>query len=97
MLADRHYPGWSARLTQSGETRDVEIQPAFGDWRAVEISEEGNFKVVFRYEPESVRLGAWISLGACVIWLAGFLLARVWLTLPSEPQDIEGGEEPSVD
>lgn len=97
MLADRHYPGWSARLTQSGKTRDVEIQPAFGDWRAVEISEEGNFKVVFRYEPESVRLGAWISLGACVIWLAGFLLARVWLTLPSEPQDIEGGEEPSVD
>ena len=78
MLADRHYPGWTARLTQAGKTRDVEIQPAFGDWRAVEIPRKGDFEVIFRYEPESVRLGAWISLGACALWLAGLLLARLW-------------------
>ena len=63
---------------------------------AIAVMLATTIKVVFRYEPESVRLGAWISLGACVIWLAGFLLARVWLTLPSEPQEIEGGEEPSA-
>ena len=97
LLADRHYPGWTARVTQSGKTRDVEIQPAFGDWRAVEISEKGDFEVVFHYEPDSVRLGAWISLGTCAIWLAGFLLARIWTRLPIEPRGPEADEEPDVD
>ena len=96
LLADRHYPGWTARVTQSGKTRDVEIQPAFGDWRAVEISEQGDFEVVFRYDPDSVRLGAWISLGACLIWIAGILLAWMWTRSSIEAEGPQGSDEPHV-
>jgi hypothetical protein len=78
LLADRHYPGWTSHLTQSGKTRQVKIQPAFGAWRAVEIPGAGAFEVSFQYEPDSVRLGGWISLGTCVIWLAGLVLALMW-------------------
>ncbi len=78
LLADRHFPGWTSHLTQSGKTRQVKIQPALGAWRAVEIPGEGAFEVSFQYQPVSVRLGGWISLGTCLFWLAALVLALAW-------------------
>ncbi len=75
VLSDLHYPGWTATLDQEGESNDVPIQAAFGDWRAVHIPRGGRFELTFRYEPRSIRVGATISIGAVLLWLIGFGMA----------------------
>ncbi|MBQ16196.1 MAG: hypothetical protein CMJ65_03625 [Planctomycetaceae bacterium] len=68
VLADSHYPGWEAVLTQSGKSRPVPIQSAFGGWRAVEIPSAGEYRIAFHFRPRSFRRGLRISLLSLVAW-----------------------------
>jgi uncharacterized membrane protein YfhO len=65
VLTDLAYPGWSA---ESGG-RKVEILDADGFFRAVALP-AGSHRVVFRYRPISVYVGAGLSLAAAVFLLA---------------------------
>ncbi len=71
LLSDLYYPGWNAVLTQSGSPREVKIEPAFGNWRSVLIPQKGDFRVTFRFQPESFQVGRQISLATGVLWLLG--------------------------
>lgn len=66
VISDLNYPGWSATLSQNGESIPLEIQTAFGNWRAVLVAEPGPFRIDFHYRPRSFVVGGWISLGAVV-------------------------------
>lgn len=74
VLSDLHYPGWNAFLTQSGTPRRVEIQRAFGDWRAVVIPQAGPFRITFKFQPQSFRVGWRISLATAILWLVAWTL-----------------------
>jgi hypothetical protein len=74
VLSDLRYPGWQAFLTQGGASREVPIESAFGQWRAIYLPAAGSYEVTFIYRPTSMRVGAQISLIALLLWL-------VWLAL----------------
>jgi uncharacterized membrane protein YfhO len=56
ILADAFYPGWRATV----DGAEAPIFPVDGLFRGVPVK-EGKQRVVFRYNPFSVKLGAWIS------------------------------------
>ncbi|MCL4257181.1 MAG: YfhO family protein [Anaerolineales bacterium] len=64
LLADTYYPGWGAEV--DGEP--VEITPAYGAFRAVEIP-AGAHEVEFRYRPLAFSLGLVSSLLAWPLWI----------------------------
>jgi len=70
VLADTYYPGWRALL----DGRTVEVLRANATFRAVEFP-AGDHTVEFRYEPDSARIGALISLVTLVILAVGLLLS----------------------
>ncbi len=65
VLSDTFYPGWKAFV--DGEERPV-LQ-ANHVFRAVPLRPEAR-EVVFRYEPESFRQGAWLSAVAVLLFAA---------------------------
>jgi uncharacterized membrane protein YfhO len=71
VLRDAHYPGWRARVGPD----EREIFAAFGGLRAVALP-PGTHRVVFTYEPLSLRLGALVSGVSLLILL--WLGARPW-------------------
>ena len=56
ILADAFYPGWRATI----DGAETPIFPVDGLFRGVTVR-EGKERVVFRYNPSSVRIGFWIS------------------------------------
>ena len=56
VLADLFYPGWTAEV----DGRPAEILMADGVFRAVALP-QGTHRVVFRYQPLSVKIGAALS------------------------------------
>lgn len=64
LLTDAFYPGWAATV----DGAPAEILRANIMFRAVAVP-EGEHVVVFRYAPQSVMLGLWISSIAWGIWL----------------------------
>ena len=80
LLSDLHVPGWEAELTTGDTSTAVAIEPAFGDWRSVEIPGPGRFTVSFRYRPESFRVSSNISLIALFAWSV-LLIATFWHAL----------------
>ena len=66
ILADAYYPGW--RATIDGDP--IEIQLANVAFRAVKLP-AGSHQVEFRYEPQSAKIGGWITFGCVVIMIAG--------------------------
>ena len=68
VLADLFYPGWTAEV----DGRPSEILRADGVFRAVALP-AGSHRVVFRYQPLSVKIGAALSAAAllAVAVLAG--------------------------
>jgi hypothetical protein len=69
VMTDTYYPGWRCYV----DGKPVEIYRAYGVVRAVFL-EQGPHRVVFRYEPETFRIGLAISLLSVVCVL--FLVAR---------------------
>ncbi len=77
VLADSFFPGWKAftrPLGESeGEEREVPIARFAGNFRAVSLEESSTVR--FKYSPNSVKFGAFISFAAGMVIL---FLAAVW-------------------
>lgn len=73
VLSDRAYPGWQARL----DGQPVRIEKANIMVRAIRFP-EGAHEVVFRYRPETLRIGTAVTMAALIamIGLALFNTGR---------------------
>lgn len=76
ILTDANYPGWLATV----DGQPAEIQTAYDLFRAVPLS-AGTHTVEFRFEPQSLKFGAIISvislIALVVMWLIGYLVGRL--------------------
>lgn len=74
MLTDSYFPGWKASVQRDGkeEGQEVEIYRVDGNFRGV-LLEPGAWTVCFKYNPDSVKIGAFISsmAGMAVLFLTG--------------------------
>ncbi len=70
ILADTWYPGWRAAI----DGQPAPVLRANSTFRAVAFP-AGEHTVEFRYEPDSFRAGAWMSLACAAIVVAGLALA----------------------
>jgi hypothetical protein len=70
VLADTWYPGWLATLDGTA----VPIEVANGAFRAVRFP-AGTHEVEFRYEPQSVVVGSWITLVSGLVMLIGLVVS----------------------
>lgn len=74
VLTDAHYPGWEA--TVDGQPAGIVKSDVM--FRGVFI-DSGEHEVVFRYRPQSVRVGAWLSaLGVGLLIIAGAAVAHAF-------------------
>jgi uncharacterized membrane protein YfhO len=71
ILADVYYPGWRASI--DGVTVPIEV--AAGVWRAVKLP-GGAHTIEFRYDPDSVKMGAAITIMCGLIVLIGLALTQ---------------------
>ena len=69
IFGDLDYPGWTATV----DGAPVRIRRADRGLRAVALP-AGRHRVVFTFDPQSVRIGAWLSLAA--LGIVGVLLLR---------------------
>jgi O-antigen/teichoic acid export membrane protein len=82
ILADAYFPGWKAFVRPQGSGQDAERQVTVhsvnGVFRGVLLQEPGAWTVRFKYSPDSVKIGAFISFiaGMMVLFLAGIYLWR---------------------
>ena len=81
VLGDSHFPGWRAFVRPQGAGEDAErevpICRANGNFRAVYLG-PGVWTVRFKYSPNSVKIGAFITFiaGMVVLFLVGLYLWR---------------------
>jgi O-antigen/teichoic acid export membrane protein len=81
VLADSYFPGWKAfvRPRGTGEEgeRQVEIYHVDGNFRGVRL-EPGAWTVRFKYSPDSIKIGAFVSFigGMAALFLIGIYLWR---------------------
>jgi O-antigen/teichoic acid export membrane protein len=77
VLADSFFPGWKAFTRPLGESeaeeREVPIGRVAGNFRAVPLEESSTVR--FKYSPNSVKFGAFISFAAGMVVL---FLSAVW-------------------
>jgi Bacterial membrane protein YfhO len=75
VLSDVWYPGWSATV----DGKPVPVYRANYVFRSVGVP-AGTHKVVFQFDPLSLRLGKWITLGAlaALVLLWPLLVLREW-------------------
>lgn len=75
ILSDTWYPGWRAII----DGHDAPVLIVDGMFRGVHLT-EGSHKVVFSFESWTIRIGAYISLAALCVVIAGFWkTAAGWL------------------
>jgi len=81
VLTDSYFPGWRAFVRPLGASaegeRQVEICRVNGNFRGV-LLEPGAWTVRFKYSPDSVKVGAFITFiaGMLVLFLTGLYLWR---------------------
>jgi len=81
VLADSFFPGWKAFVRPQGageeDEQQVEIYRVDGNFRGVVLS-PGAWTVRFKYSPDSVKVGAFITFiaGMLVLFLTGLYLWR---------------------
>jgi O-antigen/teichoic acid export membrane protein len=82
ILANSYFPGWKAFIRPQGIGEDAEEQTLIyrvnGTFRGVLLEEPGAWTVRFKYSPDSVKIGAFISFiaGMLVLFLMGLYLWR---------------------
>ena len=82
VLADTHFPGWRAFVRPAGDEteeheQELKIHRADGNFRAVQL-EPGAHTVRFKYTPNTVKVGFFISfLGGMVL----LVLIGLWIWL----------------
>lgn len=69
LLTDTYYPGWKAYI----DDKETLIYRANYTFRAVEVP-AGKHTIRFSYEPLSVKIGGWITIGSLVIYIVIVLL-----------------------
>ncbi len=81
VLGDSHFPGWRAFVRPQGAGEDAEREVAIcranGNFRAVYL-EPGGWTVRFKYSPNSVKIGAFVTFvaGMVLLFLVGLYLWR---------------------
>ncbi len=81
VLTDSFFPGWKAFVRPQGAEeqaeQEVEIARVAGNFRGVLLG-GGSWTVRFRYSPDSVKVGAFVSFiaGMTVLFLVGLYLWR---------------------
>jgi O-antigen/teichoic acid export membrane protein len=81
ILTDSYFPGWKAFVrpqgTEESEETEVDIHRVNGTFRGVHL-EPGAWTVRFKYTPNSVKIGAFISFiaGMTMLFLIGIYLWR---------------------
>ena len=81
VLGDSYFPGWRAFVRPQGTgeeaEQEVEIVRVDGNFRGVRLA-AGAWTVRFRYSPDSVKIGAFVTFiaGMMVVFLAGLYLWR---------------------
>jgi O-antigen/teichoic acid export membrane protein len=81
VLGDSHFPGWRAFVRPQGAGEDAEgevsVCRANGNFRAVYL-EPGAWTVRFKYSPNSVKIGAFVTFvaGMVALFLVGLYLWR---------------------
>jgi len=81
ILADSYFPGWKAFVRPQGagegDEAEVDIHRVNGTFRGV-LLEPGAWTVRFKYSPDSVKVGAFVSFiaGMTVLFLVGIYLWR---------------------
>jgi hypothetical protein len=73
VFSDSYYPGWVAEVDGSA----TPIYRANITQRAVVVP-AGEHQVSFRFEPVTVVVGFWVSLGSLMVFLGGFLIPLWW-------------------
>jgi hypothetical protein len=74
VVSESWHEGW--RLTLDGQTRPV--VRVYGEFIGG-VVDSGEHEVEFRFRPQSLRLGAWLS----IVGFAGLLLARIGSRAPT--------------
>ena len=84
VLSDTYYPGWRAYV----DGKERPLMRANHVFRGVSVP-EGARSVLFRYEPGSFRMGAWLSGVAFPIWvgLLGWSWKRRWSGVTEIPSE----------
>ncbi|HEY4721936.1 MAG TPA: YfhO family protein, partial [Anaerolineae bacterium] len=67
VLTDAYYPGWTATI--DGQPTNIERADVM--FRAVKVP-AGPHRVELRYEPQSFRIGMWVTIGAWAILIAAW-------------------------
>ncbi|MDQ1257103.1 MAG: hypothetical protein QG656_1705, partial [Candidatus Hydrogenedentes bacterium] len=70
VLADAWYPGWKALV----DGNPAPVFPVDGMFRGVEVG-EGEHRVEFYYDPDSFKIGRWVSLTAAGVAALGIVYA----------------------
>ncbi|MCK4316036.1 MAG: oligosaccharide flippase family protein, partial [Anaerolineae bacterium] len=84
VLTDSYFPGWKAFVRPQGSGEDAEEQVLIyrvnGTFRGVLLEKPGAWTVRFKYSPDSVKVGAFISFiaGMVVLFLTGLYLWRLF-------------------
>ncbi|MGA7743393.1 MAG: YfhO family protein [Polyangia bacterium] len=73
VFSDSYYPGWIAKVDGSA----TPIYRANVTQRAVVVP-AGDHRVSFRFQPVTVVVGFWVSLGSLIVFLGGFLIPPLW-------------------
>lgn len=71
VLTDAYYPGWTATI--DGQPTDIERADVM--FRAVKVP-VGQHRVEMRYEPQSFRIGLWVTIGVWVLVIALFVMTH---------------------
>ncbi|MGD9721747.1 MAG: hypothetical protein AB7O59_05335 [Pirellulales bacterium] len=76
VLADTFYPGWTLSVETGQTARDVPIVRTNRVLRGAALP-AGKHRLVYRYQPASVRWGAAVSAAALAGWCVALIVSRV--------------------
>jgi O-antigen/teichoic acid export membrane protein len=95
ILADSTFPGWKAfvrpRGSEEGDEEQIKIHRVNGNFRGVLLNEPGAWTVRFKYSPNSVKIGAFLSFvaGMTMLFLAGLYLWRYFYRVSDDASTIQ--------